>query len=360
MDAGVEVAERLDLEVREQALDLLDAAEQHGHDHQRPRALGNSVAEIEPGQPARRRRARPRCAGRRARQARSRGAARAAPRPSPCRRELAGVPRTRTPRRRRAPVSRADAAEVDGGARARAPSGASRPRSAGGTPRRPRDRAGPGRSGGGRRAPRFAPMPCRSAARRALSTARSATRTWASPVRSIGEILDRVAVAVAAGEVHPRIDPRRVAPQDLLDRLTCSTNWLQSSVGAESQAGDGVGHRDLIGGLALVLGAYRLLGSRARACRALSPPRLPRRRRAGRTRASAAGAARRRRFGSGSGRAAVEPSPSSSRAKARPPPGAPPDPREFRPSGSAGSRASASLSMLGKAQSSPIVSGATV
>ena len=60
-----------------------------------------------------------------------------------------------------------------------------------------------------------------SAAWRALSTARSATRTWASPV-AVGQVLHGLAVAVAAQEVHAAVDARRVAlqhPLDQADRL---------------------------------------------------------------------------------------------------------------------------------------------
>ena len=54
MDVGIEVAERLHLEVLQQALDAGDAAEQRRNDHHRPGALGNAGFEVQPRQPARR------------------------------------------------------------------------------------------------------------------------------------------------------------------------------------------------------------------------------------------------------------------------------------------------------------------
>ena len=49
----VGIAERVHLEVRQQLLDGVDAAEQRRHDDHRPALLGDAVLEIEPRQPAR-------------------------------------------------------------------------------------------------------------------------------------------------------------------------------------------------------------------------------------------------------------------------------------------------------------------
>ena len=130
MDVRVEVAERLHLEVREEALDLVDAAEEHGHDHHRAGALGDAVAEVEARQPARRHERRHEPLDEEHRELARGERARGGPRPSPVRR-----PR----RRRRAGVSvrgddaeagqQADAAEVDrGGVGERPNGGAARPR----------------------------------------------------------------------------------------------------------------------------------------------------------------------------------------------------------------------------------------
>ena len=54
VDVGIEVAERLHLEMLQQVLDAGDAAEQRRNDHHRPRALGNAGFEVQPRQPARR------------------------------------------------------------------------------------------------------------------------------------------------------------------------------------------------------------------------------------------------------------------------------------------------------------------
>jgi len=77
--------------------------------------------------------------------------------------------------------------------------------------------------------------------------------------RRFGQLFHRVAVAIAAEEVHAAVHARGIAPQHLLDQAD-ALEVLRPVVGAtEAQAGDGVGDRDLRGGLALVLGADRIL-----------------------------------------------------------------------------------------------------
>ena len=53
VDPGVEVAERLHLQVRQEPVDLPHAAEEHGHDHHGAGALRDPFAEVEAGKPAR-------------------------------------------------------------------------------------------------------------------------------------------------------------------------------------------------------------------------------------------------------------------------------------------------------------------
>ncbi len=77
------------------------------------------------------------------------------------------------------------------------------------------------------------------------------------------QILDGMTVAVAAGEVHARVDSCRVAPQDLLRPADLLDEDAPIERRAEAQAGDGVGGGDLIGSLTLVLFAHRILGRRA-------------------------------------------------------------------------------------------------
>ena len=76
------------------------------------------------------------------------------------------------------------------------------------------------------------------------------------------EILHGVPVAVAAGKVHPRVDPGRVPTQDLLDRADQLHEAAPVERRTEPQARHRVAGGDLVGGLALVLGANRILGGR--------------------------------------------------------------------------------------------------
>ncbi len=52
VDARVEIAQRLHFEVGDEAIDLVDAADQDGYDHQRAEAFGDAVPEIEAREPA--------------------------------------------------------------------------------------------------------------------------------------------------------------------------------------------------------------------------------------------------------------------------------------------------------------------
>ncbi len=77
-----------------------------------------------------------------------------------------------------------------------------------------------------------------------------------------GQFLDGVPVAVAAGEVHARVDACRIPPQDLLRLADLLHEVAPVERRTEPQAGDGVGRGELIGGLALVLQAHGILGRR--------------------------------------------------------------------------------------------------
>ena len=178
---------------------------------------------------------------------------------------------------------------------------------------------------------------------------------------AVGQVLDRLAVAVAAQEVHAAVDAGRVALQHPLDEAHRLEVLAPVEGRAEAQAGDDVGDRDLRGRLAA--GARRgsppprpSAGPRGGRRRRRGPPRG-----AGRTRAPAAAAAPRTPGGSPAGAAAAARARRRrSGRRRRRPPGAP---RGRRCVSSARRRRfsmSASLSMLGQAHSSPIVSGATV
>ena len=75
-----------------------------------------------------------------------------------------------------------------------------------------------------------------------------------------GQLLHRLALAIAAQEVHAREHASRVAPQDAVNQADRFNVLAPVDGGAQSQAGDGVGDRGLAGGLALVLNAHDVLG----------------------------------------------------------------------------------------------------
>ena len=76
---------------------------------------------------------------------------------------------------------------------------------------------------------------------------------------AVGQLLDRLAIAVAAQEVHAAVDAGGIAlehPLDEADRLEVLAPVERRD---EAQAGDDVGDRDLRRRLALVLAADGLL-----------------------------------------------------------------------------------------------------
>ncbi len=75
----------------------------------------------------------------------------------------------------------------------------------------------------------------------------------------VGQLLDGLPIAVAAGEVHPAVNPRGVALEDLLNQAHALEVETPVVRRAESQAGDRICHRGLQGCLALVLGPDRIL-----------------------------------------------------------------------------------------------------
>src|SRR5207244_1636129 len=81
--------------------------------------------------------------------------------------------------------------------------------------------------------------------------------------RRLGQLLHRVAVAVAAREVHARVHARGIAVQDVLHEAHALEVLGPVDGRAQAQAGDRVGDRDLAGGFALVLGVDGLLGRQA-------------------------------------------------------------------------------------------------
>ena len=71
------------------------------------------------------------------------------------------------------------------------------------------------------------------------------------------ELLDRLALSIATEEVHPSVRAGRIALQHLLDQADRLDVLAPVERGAEAQAGNGIGHRHLVGRLALVFAANR-------------------------------------------------------------------------------------------------------
>ena len=80
----------------------------------------------------------------------------------------------------------------------------------------------------------------------------------------VGDLLDGVPVAIAAREVHAPVDARRVAAQDLLHTARVLDVLVPVQRRTQPQAGERVAHRDVVHRLALVLGAHGVLDGRAR------------------------------------------------------------------------------------------------
>jgi hypothetical protein len=72
-----------------------------------------------------------------------------------------------------------------------------------------------------------------------------------------------VAVAIARGKLHPRIDARRIFSQQRLDQTDFFEEIVPVERGEETHAGDDVAHRDLCGCLALVFAVNYLLDAGA-------------------------------------------------------------------------------------------------
>ena len=85
-------------------------------------------------------------------------------------------------------------------------------------------------------------------------------------LRAPGDLLDRAAVAVAGREILQAIDPRRVAPEDRLDAALRVEERVPVERGEEPEADDAVADRDLIRRLPVVLAAQYLVR--------IGPPRL--------------------------------------------------------------------------------------
>ena len=71
------------------------------------------------------------------------------------------------------------------------------------------------------------------------------------------ELFDRLTLPIAAEEVHPSVRAGRIALQDLLDETHRLDVEAPVDRRAEAQAGDGVGHRHLVGRLPLMFAANR-------------------------------------------------------------------------------------------------------
>ena len=78
--------------------------------------------------------------------------------------------------------------------------------------------------------------------------------------RGVGNLLDRLALLVAAQEIHAAIHAGRIAPQGVFDEAHVLEVLAPVQLGTEPEAVDGVAHRHLQHALALMLAADRVLG----------------------------------------------------------------------------------------------------
>ena len=78
-----------------------------------------------------------------------------------------------------------------------------------------------------------------------------------------GERFDRVTVAIARRKIHLTIDAGRLAPQRVLDQTQGLHERLPIDRAQETQAGDAVADRDLVGSLALTLLVHELLDGKS-------------------------------------------------------------------------------------------------
>ena len=98
----------------------------------------------------------------------------------------------------------------------------------------------------------------------------------------LGQLLDRVAIAVAAAEVHPAVDARRIALQDLLDEADALEELAPVERRNQAEAADQVGHERLFGRLVLPFRSDRVLdrlaarGQRRVELAGAAPPRVRR------------------------------------------------------------------------------------
>ena len=258
VDFGVEVAERLHLQVRQEPLDVPDAAQEHGHDHHRAGALGDPFAEIEAGEPARRHER-----GHDALDDEQSEFARGEQREHRRGRRHPGGARgacVRVGTENAEAGQEADAAEVRRGRMGEGPTAESFDEVR--AVRHVDLEAAPARADqvmADVRLPVADPLQLRGPAGARDGAQGHAHLRLAG---RLGEFLHGVPVAVAAGEVHPWVDPGRVPPQDLLHRADQLHEAAPVERRTEPEARHRVAGGDLIGRVALVLGADRILGRR--------------------------------------------------------------------------------------------------
>ena len=256
MDAGVEVPQRLNLEMRQQRLDTLHAAEQRRDDDHRPTGLGNVALELEARQ-----RARLDQTGQQPLHGRDGQLGRRDEREQDDGRQhwraaVAEHHRVGDACKNHERGQQPDGPEVD--RRRMAEDGASNPFS--NAWRELDDGLELGPAWARQVVPHVqAPIgarPC-AAATRHVDAFEGDAGLVLGP--AIGEQLDGPPILIAAGEVHVAIDARRVATQDLLDVTHALEEAAPVQGAGEPEAGDGVGHRHLIGGLVLAFDADRVL-----------------------------------------------------------------------------------------------------
>ncbi len=93
---------------------------------------------------------------------------------------------------------------------------------------------------------------------RASATARLATQSLGERA-ALGNLFDDVAIAVARGEVHRRIDDRGIFAERLVDDTHCLDEVTPVGRSQNAEAADAVADRNLIGCLPLALRLHQPL-----------------------------------------------------------------------------------------------------
>ena len=253
VDTGIDVAERLNLQVVEQLVHARDTGEEGGHDDHRPRVLGDPRGTVEPGEPLWRHHPCRQPLHERDRElAGGEKQQRRRPRPCPCPGGLAqqaGVPRGPEEQQTR---DDSDGSQVDLGGIEK--DDAAKVLGQAGTVLHVGLELGPTLAD--QVVPDVSGSPGRSELGRLTGAFDGAERDAELGFAGrLGQILNRVPVTIAAQKIHAAVHPGRVALEHLLDEADLFDVIGPIQRRAQAEAGDGVGDGDLGRGLAGMVGA---------------------------------------------------------------------------------------------------------